>query len=334
MREINKYQNILSYKINLNEIIQYENGSVKINGTNFETIKNKIYIIYIDQHYYIDDREGNYFILNKELKVIESGVNKAFFSLFNYVGFQLIEDDIIYTGVIENNKYLKKKINVWGPTFCFKNSILVFLKNLEIIDFLNFKNEVTISFPLSTLGTCLDGVIEKPYQVAGFSGIYENTLVCTMNSGAILLLDIEKGEVKGFFKDAKVNSGVYQKEENSPIFLGLSHWTFIEINAETGEMLRQIDIEDELKRVTNIADESPCWFGVAIALYHEGLFYFYGHRQFLGIYDPANEKIIDFHWFKFEKKQTQLKGGIENLQVKGNEIYCLDTANTLHILNR
>jgi len=31
---------------------------------------------------------------------------------------------------------------------------------------------------------------------------------------------------------------------------------------------------------------------------------------------------------------TQLKGGVENLQVKGDEIYCLDTANTLHNLKR
>jgi len=194
--------------------------------------------------------------------------------------------------------------------------------------------EIISTFPLDNLGTWQDGAVEKPYRVSEFSGIYKNTLICTMNSGGILLLDIDKGVPKQFFKEAKVRGGIFRKEENSPIFWGLKHYTFIEINAETGELIRQVNIEDELKRVADISSESPSWLSVGTSVYQDGLFYFYGDKNFLGIFDPVNEEIIDYHWFKFENKHTQLKGGVENLQVKENEIYCLDTANTLHVLCR
>lgn len=196
-------------------------------------------------------------------------------------------------------------------------------------------NKTISSFPLSTLGTWLDGAVEKPYQVVEFFGIHKNTLVCTMTSGAVLLLDIETGEVKQFFKDAKVRGGIFQKEEHSPIFMGLKHYTFIEINAETGELIRQVDIQHELKRVANIPNESPCWLGVGTSIYHDGLFYFYGDINFLGVFDPELEKIVDFHWFEFDKKQhQQLKGGVDSLQVKDGKIYSLDTLGNLYELER
>lgn len=192
-----------------------------------------------------------------------------------------------------------------------------------------------VNFSLSILGSWLDGGIEKPYQVAEFCEIYKTTLVCTMTNGAILLLDIETGEIKAFFKDAKVKGGVFQKEENSPIFLGLKHYTFLELNAQTGEIIRQVDIQNELKRIRNIPYESPCWISVGTSIYQDGLFYFYGDTNLIGIFDPNSEKIIDYHEFEFDKKQyQQLKGGVENLQVKDGKIYCLDTLGNLYEIEK
>lgn len=191
------------------------------------------------------------------------------------------------------------------------------------------------TLPLATLGTWHDGTIEKTYQVAEFCGIYKNTLVCTMSNGAVLLLDIEKGEVKAFFKEAKVKGGIFQKKENSPLFLGLKHYTFIEINAESGELLKQVDIQSELKRVAEIPIEIPCWLSVGASIYQDGLFYFFGDTNFLGVFDPISEKIIDYHKFEFDKKQfQQLKGGVENLQIKDDKIYCLDSLGNLYELER
>lgn len=217
-----------------------------------------------------------------------------------------------------------------------QKTLIIDLKSEKSIIFSNIINPLSsISFPLSTLGTWLDGAVEKPYQVAEFSEIYEKTLVCTMNNGGVLLLDIYKGEVKAFFKDAKVRGGVYQKEENSPIFLGLKHYTFIELNAETGEIIRQVDIQNELKRMGRIPDESPCWLSVGTSIYQDGLFYFYGDTNLIGVFDPITEKIIDYHEFEFDKKQyQQLKGGVENLQVKDGKIYCLDSLGNLYELER
>lgn len=196
------------------------------------------------------------------------------------------------------------------------------------------KNKIICSFKLESLGTWLDGSVNTSYCVAEFSGIYESTLACTMTNGAVLLLDIEKGEVKAFFKEAKVRGGIFQRENNDPIFLGLKHYTFIEINVETGELKRQVDIQNELKRIANIPSQSPCWLGVATSVFVDGLFYFIGDTNFVGVFDPVTEKIIDYHWFEFDKKQyQQLKGGIENLQIKDGKIYCLDTLSNLYELD-
>lgn len=101
-------------------------------------------------------------------------------------------------------------------------------------------------FQLSTLGTWIDGAIAMPYQVSEFSGIYENTLVCTLNSGGVLLLDIEMEKLNHFLRRQNTWWS-FSKKPDSPIFIGLKHITFIEINAGTGELLRQVDIEEELK---------------------------------------------------------------------------------------
>lgn len=233
------------------------------------------------------------------------------------------------------DEHSKLKIHHFeGDLLLFDNIGFIELVEGSTIKFYNQNSKFISEFLIYSLGTWFDGAIEKQFQVLEFSGIFENTLVCTLNNGGILLLDLEKGEVKQFHKDAKVRGGVFQVNDNSPIFLGLKHYTFVEINAESGELLRQVNIEHELKRVANIPAESPCWLAVGTSIFQDGLFYFLGDKNFLGVFDPVTEKIVDYHWFEFEQKGTQLKGGVENLQVKDNEIYCLDTSNTLHVLNR
>ena len=56
----------------------------------------------------------------------------------------------------------------------------------------------------------------------------------------------------------------------------------------------------------------------------------------LCIFNPETLKIEDFHEFDFDfrSKAQQLKGGSENLQVKDNKIYCLDTLGNLYELER
>lgn len=202
-------------------------------------------------------------------------------------------------------------------------------KSEKSIIFSKIKNPLSIlSFPLSTLGTWHDGAIEKPYQVAEFSGIYENTLVCTMTNGDLLLLDIQTGEVKFFLKNCIAYN--LQQIDDSPIFCGLYGYSFVKINATTGEILNSIDLKPLWKELGRNSDEHYVYIGVCI--YHNGLLYFL-NRNTVGIFDPSTCKIIDFQEFEFDCNQgQQLKGGKENLQVKDGKIYCLDTLGNLYEL--
>ncbi len=195
-------------------------------------------------------------------------------------------------------------------------------------------DKIFFSFPLASLGTFMDGVEETPYQVMEFSGIYQNILVCTLNSGGILLLDLQSGQMLEHFREVGIRTGVYQESDGSSRFLGLKHTTFIEIDVVERKVIRRINLESLFKELMNIPNETPCWFTAGTSIYKNGLFYFYGDRNVLVIFDPKSEKIIDHYNFKFEKTATQLKGGNGNLQVLNNEIYCLDTSGTLHIIEK
>lgn len=195
------------------------------------------------------------------------------------------------------------------------------------------KKSKLINFSLTSLGTWLDGAIEKPYQVAEFSGIYENTLVSTLTSGGVLLLDIEKGEEKAFFEDAKIRGGIFQKEPDNPVFIGLKHTSYVEIDVLNGVLLKHFSIQDELKRLEKQSNKQGRWATVGTSIYKNGYIYFYSETDMLCIFDPTTYKIIDFHEFDFDRKQgQQLKGGKENLQVKDGKIYCLDTLGNLYEL--
>ncbi|MBL7898319.1 MAG: hypothetical protein JNJ99_07275 [Crocinitomicaceae bacterium] len=204
-----------------------------------------------------------------------------------------------------------------------KNEINVFsIVNLETLSKLNLGN-VMISTDTS----------EKPHQVSEFCGIHENTLVCTLNSGAILLLGIQSGEVKRFFPDAKFPRQLYAKKDEPHIYCGLFSRRYIEIDILKGEIIKDISIEDQLRAIKGIPEADHCWFSVGFSVLYDDKIYFLSETNFIGVFDPATGKIIDYHEFEFDKsKGQQLRGGKENLQVKEGKIYCLDTLGNLYEL--
>jgi hypothetical protein len=201
--------------------------------------------------------------------------------------------------------------------------------NHKIIYSSLLKNETYFIFLLSTLGSWLDGEIEKPYQVSEFCDIYNKILISTLNNGDILLLDIEKGEPIKLFKETKIIGGLFQKEENSPIYIGLKFKTYIEINIEKAEIIKKIDLEQYFKQKFNRSTLVP----INTTIYQNELIYFIADTNIVGVFDPNKTEVIDYYEFNFENKQTMLKGGKENLQVKDNNIYCLDNQNTLYTLS-
>ena len=210
----------------------------------------------------------------------------------------------------------------------FDQDILVnsdhdFFLNKSIINLYKLSTAEKIwSFDLKELGIC--GADSKPYMIADFSGIHEDRLVCTLQNGYILLLDLTTGTVKHIFENAKMISGLRQKEGS--IFWGAKYREFIEVDVDKQITLRQISLESEFNRMLTVTNGEPGWFAIAKSFFHDGLFYFYSD-SIIGILDPIEIKIIDF--MKLELKESAL---IKDVQVNRDLIYCLETKGNLTIL--
>ena len=178
------------------------------------------------------------------------------------------------------------------------------------------------SFDLKVLGTW--GKESKPYMIGEFSGIHENTLICTLQNGNILLLDLITGELKHIFENAKIISGLIQKENS--VFWGAKYTEFVEVDVDKQITLRQISLESEFNRMLTVTNGEPGWFAIAKSFFYDGLFYF-NSDSIIGILDPIEIKIIDF--MKLELTESSV---IKDVQVNGYLIYCLETKGNLTIL--
>lgn len=201
------------------------------------------------------------------------------------------------------------------------NSESIIVKNLRL-------GNTICSFKISELNKYYNESKNYKLEVSEFAGVYSNVLICSFSNGGILLLDLESGKEKVFFKDAKVRKGLYPNEENNGLYYGLSHSTFIEIDINNCIIKEHINLDSELKKLGQIPVESPNWLFISTSFYNEGLYYFLTSDNSVGIFDTEKKKIIDTYKFKFEGKLTQTK----SLQLYDNKIYCLDTANVLYIL--
>lgn len=327
MKIIEKIININSFNIEAN-VFLYENGEISLTS-NFSNIG------------YFDILSNGILLLDNNQKVINTNsypnISNNFIWCFGTVSksFLLLVDEssldfdtFKYTKSAVYSVSEQKKIcssSVVGDVI-FDDYVFAGLGDTEISYYKIEAEPIPVTFSLSNLDNS-----GQEYKVMEFSGFYKNIMVCTLNSGGILLLDIEKCEVKSFFEEALITRNLFPKSEGSHIYYGLSHDTFIEIDVEQGVIIRKISIEDELKRVANISIELENWSFIGSAIYKDGYFYFYSDDNILGVFDPKSEKVIDNYQFSFER-YVQFKAGKENLQVKNGKVYCLDTSNTLHIL--
>jgi hypothetical protein len=205
-------------------------------------------------------------------------------------------------------------------------------KSNEILEFNIVQNLQKWKYSLETLLPF--EYAEQKIKVIEISGLFNNHLVCTLNNGGILILDSTSGDKKYYFSNTGIVSGLFQKKENTSVFIGLKHHKLIEVDIISGEILKNIDISQHLKKLANIPNEKPCWLSVGTCKFYDNLFYFYGDNNLIVVFDPKLEKIIDHHWFKFKDSNTILKIGNENLHIEKDRVYCLDSKNELHIFER
>ena len=235
----------------------------------------------------------------------------------------------IYQVYLKHNRQLLDEQTKSYGQHIFGDLIIEGLGNSESIIVKNLRLGNTIcSFKISELNKYYNESKNYKLEVSEFAGVYSNVLICSFSNGGILLLDLESGKEKVFFKDAKVRKGLYPNEENNGLYYGLSHSTFIEIDINNCIIKEHINLDSELKKLGQIPVESPNWLFISTSFYNEGLYYFLTSDNSVGIFDTEKKKIIDTYKFKFEGKLTQTK----SLQLYDNKIYCLDTANVLYIL--
>ena len=328
------------YKFLTEEIdaIQRSNGEILINGQTIANIILQSEWTYFKGRLFINDWEGNFLIIDDKLAIIEKGDKRAFFHVNDdFLGQEYLKDGRLFQSLLADDfteKYTFK-LSKFNNQVAFIDSDFIFLEKKNRISVWEVNtNKVDTLFELSELGIHLDGTLEKQLEVMEFSGVYADILVCSLNSGGVLLFDIKKREVLNYFKDARIRFNLYSTGENTPVFFGLNHTTFIEIDVEKGELIRQINLEKQLKVIKQIPENVPNGVFIDTSVYSDGSIYFKADKNIIGIFDPVEAKIIDHYIFDFEKRGTMLNIGKENLQIKNGEIIVLDSSNTLHVLKK
>lgn len=304
---------LINLKGNITEINGLEIGQIEDARKLFRTNSGQVIIQNsLNRAFYLTS--GNSFLPNQHI----SKVTKKYYLTYskNPRNYSIFDK--------QNSNCLVTKDTSFGDVV-FNN--LIFSFNLGIIKFYDIEKDI-FSFKYN-----LNKLEENQVSVGEFSGIYNNILVCALDNGGILGIDIEKEELTFYFKEAQIRSGLYQKAEGSPVFIGLKHWTYIELDVETGEILKKVDLRPQLKMLANIPEESPCWLSINTTKYQDNLIYFFADKNCVGIFDTKSTKIIDSYWFDFKENKTTLKSGSNSLQVRNGEIYCLDTDNKLHVLD-
>jgi hypothetical protein len=186
--------------------------------------------------------------------------------------------------------------------------------------------EMLWSYDLKELGTW--GKDSEPYMLSQFSGIYENKLICTLQNGDILSIDIEKGNLIFHFQNTKIFRGLLQKKGS--LFWGIGIIFYVEIDVNTNQIIKLTSLEPEYKRFLNIGDETTCWFTSGLSFFQDGLFYFDGGgmvSNIVAVMDPTELKVIDFIKIDLPKY-----GNIKDVKVYKDKIYCLDTKGNLYFI--
>lgn len=215
-----------------------------------------------------------------------------------------------------------------------QNLLINYFQDENLISVFSLRDGALITeYQLSSLGLWLNGSVENPYHINSFCGSHNSTLVCSLNSGDILLLNVQNSKNYRLINEAKFPRKLYPKEKAEHIYAGLFGRRYIEVDIITGQIVVDSSIEEQLRNIKNIPSEQPCWFSVGFSVFYKNLFYFLCDNNFVGVFDPSSCKIIDYYEFEFNKGQ-QLKGGEESLQVKDDKIYCLDNLGNLYELGK
>ena len=277
-----------------------------------------------DDKIMITDMHVQYYIMNaSDKQLVEKGKGRGFFDINasdKYLGIVIIEEKKYEFGLLNKEMQLVSKWerNTHGTTNLMVQDTLIVLESLNKAFAVEAGNDKPVwEFSFLSLG--------NDVKFSQFSGAYENKAVITLNNGGVVILDAKSGTLLKYWDNTKLRWWLMQSEANSPVFYGLSNETFIEIDVNKQELIRQIDISKQLQQ------SAGDFAFVSASRIENGLIYFIGGKKFIGVFDPGDASI---KWVKqpaFKSKGTVLPAAKENIQIVGKEIYVMDSAGDLHI---
>jgi hypothetical protein len=342
---------IITIEKNIHHFIITKSHKILLSVKNDISINNEIvfkspeglqYLNCLDNEYIFTNTswDGKGFILN-----LNDNKNTSFINLFIKhfdKDHKILSDDFVSLFFdLKNNIESMFNFKIMRYIADFKQNLLVNYdfefpsnKREKIDTYSIFPNTLISSFPLSKLGTYNHGAGEQPYKVALFAGMYQNTLVCTVQWGGVLLLDVQTGEAIKFLKEAPAVYYLYPSAVDSPVYWSLEYTKFAEIDVAKAEILRDIELRPQLDAMAIQYGIQAGMLDIVTSVCYDGIIYFIAGGYFLGVFDPVSATIIDHHHFKFHKNGHRLRSGKEFLQVQGKEIYILDTEGTLHVMER
>ncbi len=212
---------------NINNIVWFDSSNnliVKTNG-NITTFDDK-------QLGKIEDAR-KVFIIENEIIVLNS-LNQAF-SLKTAIPFltgqriSLITEKYLltyekstprsYRVYLNNKKSLIYEQNEPFGRNIFGDLAVDGIGNSELISIKNLADNYSYTFNLSELDKYQNNSLNSNFEVMEFFDVYKNTLICSLNNGGILLLDLLNKKEKVFLKDAKLISGLFPSKANSHIMV-------------------------------------------------------------------------------------------------------------------
>jgi outer membrane protein assembly factor BamB len=305
------------------EIIIRDSNGLKLMGSSsyFLNQTNPFEYVLFKKRILTTDWQGNYSVIDAlDKKVIENGSSKGFFRVSDkYLGTEFMADGKYNFGYLDDEF---KLVSAWQMTKHSNANLLVqdtwiVLSSLDkIIGLRQGKGNPAWEFSFSELDHT---------KYAQFSGAYKNKAVITLDNGGILILDADNGRSLKYWNDTKLRLWLSQPAPGSPVFYGLNHASFIELDAENMRIVRQVDIREELSQLAG----EPLF--VSASRFYNGMIYFIAGPGHIGVFDVATAKVKWIKKMEFRTKNTILPTARENIQSYEKELYVLDSEGDLHI---
>lgn len=317
MKKIEEYLGVIKIIHNSSLWVVYENYIYIYDKQDYLYLKEKIntirYLLFTNEEndlYSIDE-------LTLKIKFIGAGYAlEAALFMSNYIYIPQ-KNNGKYDFIILNKNLIEYKKAIWPLNFTYLDSLYHY-DNIIIKKYDFYQNQNVWQTDISSYGKCLNLRDEQqPNEIDGDLMGYENLLFVPLRGGQLLALDVETGE-KVWILEQEI-SGQYAIFQDK---IYKKNRFLYEIDARTGIIMRQKDIEDG-----SIPDSfmaiGPIW------VYDDVIVLINNYKGDIVILNRDNFSVYDK--INIGAAMTHSK---DSVIWHNNKLYVLDLTSTLHIFER